>query len=598
MAIDRSSEVQWRDWGAEALSQAEREDRIILLDISASWCHWCHVMDRTTYSNSEIIRFINEHFVPIRVDADKRPDIQDRYLLGGWPTTAFLLPDGRMLSGTTFVPPEAMIRKLHEVDDLYREHKSLVTAQAASMTAEAEAERTEAETPVTQFHTEYIDAADSVIKADFDPVNGSFGREPKFPYPDAIRFAFRRYRKTNDKDMLRIATETLDKMMALYDPVWGGFYRYAMNADWSNPHYEKLLYAQASAIDNYTEAYQVTGDDKYGEIAAGVKAYAERFLADRDKGGFYASQDADIGSHDPNEDLILGDQYFPLSEEDRLSIGTPYVDKTVYTDWNGMMASAYLKLFSVMGDEHARDFAMKTIDRLLSESKAGDRMCHFTDGGPQLCGVLGDQVYFGQALIDAYQASGLRRYLREAEGLADFMSRELQDVVDGGFYFQTFDPHMKGEVLERHKPFDENMVAAQFLTQLFYLSGNENYRNLAARTLTALAYPQLVGNIVGVSYALALEQFLTRPLHIVVVGDRENKETQEMLETSLHAYEPTKLVQFLDPDEDSLTIGDTTYEADEETLAYVCVQDTCHPPVKGNNDLAVMLENVIGGTPS
>jgi uncharacterized protein len=595
MSVDRSSDVQWREWGDESLGQAEREDKLILLDISASWCHWCHVMDRTTYSNQEIIRFINERFVPIRVNGDMRPDIQDRYLLGGWPTTAFLLPDGRMLSGTTFVPPEAMIRKLNEMDDLYREHKPLITAQAASMAAEAEANRSEAETPILEFDTEYIDNAVEVLRKDFDPVHGGFGREPKFPFPDAIRFAFRRYRRAGEKDMLEIATKSLDGLMALYDPEWGGFYRYGLNADWTGPHFEKLLYVQAGAIDSYTEAYQVTGGDKYGEVAAGVKAYVERFLTDHDRGGFYASQDADIHSFDAEREIILGEQYFLLDEHERLEIGAPYVDKAVYTDWNGMMISAYLRLFHVMGDEHAKEFAHRTADRLLAQNMQGDRMCHYADGEPQLCGVLSDQVHFGQALVDMYQSSGHRRYLVEAEKLADFMSRELQDVVDGGFYFNTFDPHTKGEVLERHKPFDENVAAAQFMTQLFYLTGEETYRTMAARTLRALAYPQLMGNIVGVGYALALDLYLNRPLHIVVVGKPDRRETQDMLETSLHAYEPSKLVQVLDPSADDLTIGDTTYEAEEEeTLAYVCVQDMCHPPVKGNQDLAVMLEEVMG----
>ena len=595
MSVDRSSEVQWREWGDESLGQAEREDKLILVDISAPWCHWCHVMDRTTYSNPEIIRFINERFVPIRVNGDKRPDLQDRYLLGGWPTTAFLLPDGRMLSGTTFVPPGAMIRKLQETDDLYREHKSLVTAQAASMTAHAEAQRSEAETPILEFDTEYIDNAVEVLKRDFDSVHGGFGSDPKFPFPDARRFAFRRYRQTGDKEMLEIALKSLDGLMALYDPEWGGFYRYALNADWTGPHFEKLLYVQAGAIESYAEAYQVTGDDKYGETAAGVKAYVERFLTDHDRGGFYASQDADVDSHDPDADIIFGEEFFPLDEAGRLSVGMPDVDKMVYTDWNGMMISAYLRLFHVMGDEHAKEFALRTTDRLLARNMQGDRMCHFNDGEPRLCGVLSDQVYFGQALVDMYQSTGQRRYLIEAEKLAYFMSRELQDVVDGGFYFNTFDPHAKGEVLERHKPFDENVAAAQFMTQIFYLTGEETYRSMAARTLRALAYPQLMGNIVGVGYALALDVYLNRPLHIVVVGKPDSSETQAMLETSLHAYEPSKLVQVLDPSEDDLTIGDTTYQADEEeTLAYVCVRDMCHPPVKGSRDLAVMLEEVLG----
>ena len=592
MTSDHPSRIHWRDWGDAAFKQAEKEDKLILLSLTASWCHWCHLMDKTTYSNPDVIRMLGERFITVRVDGDKRPDIQDRYMLGGWPTTAFLIPDGRILTGTTFIPPEAMIQKLREVDNLYHEHKALVTTQVTSMAAEAEADRVEAEIPYEILDGEHVEAAEQVLKRSFDPANGGFGRDPKFPYPDAVSFAFLRYRKTGDGDMLEMATKTLDGMMKIYDPVWGGFYRYAMSADWSQPHYEKMLYVQAGALDNYSEAYQATGEDRYGEVVAGVKAYVEQFLTDHDKGGFYASQDADIGSHDPNAELILGEAYFPLDEKERLAIGMPEIDRTVYTDLNGLMISAYLRLYNVMGDRHARDFAFRTLDRLLAENMHDGRMCHYFDGRPRVPGILSDQVQFAQALVDAYQSSGQRRYLAEAEKLVDFMVKELRDVMDGGFYFQPFDPRARGELVDRHKPFDENIAAARLLSQMYYLIGRQDYRDLAARTLKAVAYPQLADNITGVSFGRALDLFVSRPLHIVVVGDRDNKETMEMLETGLHAYDPAKLVQVLDPDEDDLTIGELTYEADEQPLAYVCIENVCRPPVKRSEDLAEMLERM------
>ena len=598
MTNDRSSQINWIEWGDSAFEEAEKQDKLILLDLGASWCHWCHVMDRTTYSNPEVIKLINEKFIPVRVDADKRPDIQDRYLMGGWPTTAFLLPDGRILTGTTFIPPEAMINKADEVDSLFHDQRDIVKMHVSSMAAEAEFDRAQAEIPEGALSPVTFDDLKKVLKEDFDSINGGFGGEPKFPFPDGERFAFLQYRRTDDKEMLNIALKTLDGMMGIYDPVWGGFYRYSIRADWSEPHYEKLLYVQATAMDNYLEAYQVTGDDKYGEVAAGIKSYIHRFLSDLDNGGFYGSQDADVNSHNPDAELVMGDRYFIRDEAERLEIGTPYTDKTIYTDWNGMMISAYLRLYHVMGDQHARDFALKTIDRILAESMQSDKLYHYIGSPIDLPIMVSDHVYFGQALVDAYQTCGARKYLSLAEKLVSFMVAHLQDVVDGGFYFQTFDPHAKGEPLERHKPFDENVAAAILLNKLHYLTGYKSYRNLAERTLGSLHYPQVTQNIVGMGYGLALDLYLNHPVHIVLVGDRNKKETKEMLETSLHAYEPSKLVQVLDPEEAPLSIGDMTYEADEETIAYVCVQNICRPPAKSPNDLAVVLEDVIGGTPS
>ena len=597
MGINHSSEIQWREWSDEAFEQAEKEDKLILLDLTAPWCHWCHMMDRTTYSNHEVIRMVNERFIPMRVDADKRPDIQSRYLLGGWPTTAFLIPDGRTLTGTTFIPPEAMIQKLKEVDTFYHEQKSVVAMHVTSMAAEAEAERTQAETPVKMVDKRLIESLAQTLKQNFDSVHGGFGTEPKFPYPDAVRFAFLLYRKTDKRDMLKIAMKTLNGMMGICDPVWGGFYRYSVDAAWQHPHYEKMLYIQAGMLDNYLEAYQVAGDDKYGEVAAGIKAYVTRFLSDQENGGFYGSQDADVHSRDPNAELMLGELYYQKNEDERLAIGLPHVDKTMYTDWNAMMASAYLRLYHVMGDEHACDFALKTIDRIFEENARDGVTSHYTGGQAEVSGLLSDQVYLGKALVDAYQSTGSRRYLADAEKLVGFMVEQLQDVVDGGFYLEPFRPHARGELAERRKPFDENAAAAMLLTELYYLTGQQTYRELAERTLRIIAYPQIYESMAGIGFGLALDLFKSHPVHVVVVGNRSDEQTQEMLEAGLHVYEPLKLVQVLDPEEAPLTIGDMTYKAGEKPLAYVCVQNVCRPPVNDSEDLIAVLEDIIA-TPS
>lgn len=586
-----ASRIHWREWSNKAFEEAEREDKLILLSIGASWCHWCHVMDRTTFSDPDVTELLNERFIPIKVDADKRPDVQDRYLLGGWPTTAFLLPDGRILTGTTFMPPDSMRRKLLEVDDLYREQKSVVTMHVTSMAAEAEADRSETEAVHGTLDFGIIQRVQETLKKDFDRVHGGFGSEPKFTYPDAVRFAFLQYRKTGDREMLEMAEKALESMLKLSDPVWGGFYRYAVNPDWTKPHYEKLLYVQAGVMDNYLEAYQVTGDDRYGETAAGIKAYMERFLADPN-GGFYGSQDADL-RRDNGAGFVPGEDYYSRDEVARLELGIPFIDKSIYTDWNAMAVSAYLRLYAAMGDEHAREFALTTIDRLLRENMVDGRMCHYTDGQPQMPGILSDQVYFAQALIDAYQTTGDRKYLEHAESLVAFMLSELQDVVDGGFYFQMFDPKAKGELLERHKPFDENVASAMLLTLMYYLTGYESFSEQAERTLKSTAYPQLTDTIIGVGYARALDLFMNHPVHIVVVGDRDDEETQAMVETALHTYEPRKIVQVLDPEEDGLTVGDVTYQSEEEPVAYVCVQKVCSPPARGNKELVLLLNDVI-----
>lgn len=599
MARDRSSEIHWEGWTNQAFERAQAEDKLVLLSIGASWCHWCHVLDRTSYSDPEVIETINDRFVPVRVEADHRPDIQDRYLMGGWPTTAVLTPDARILTGATYMPPARMLRMLRQVDKLYHEDRTAVTLRVSGMSeeAEAEADRHRGGMSSRKPGEEVFETLDTALRRDYDWSNGGFGTEPKFPFPDAVRLAFLLYRRTNDESTLEMALRTLDGMSRLIDPVWGGMYRYSVDAQWKHPHYEKMLYVQAGALDNYTQAFQVTGDDRYGEFAASIDSYIRRFLSDQERGGFYGSQDADVRSHEAEADLVAGEQYFPLGEDERLKIGVPYIDTAVYTGWNGMMCSAYFRLYSATDDMQAFGFALKTIDRLLRENVCDGLAYHYNDGEPRVPGLLADQVHFTQALIDAYQTAGRRSYLEHAKELAQVMLERMQDRENGGFYYQAPDPSAIGELARRDKPFDENVAAAKVLAQLNYLTGVESYRDAASRTLEAVAYPQLMESVMGAGYGLALDLCIEPPVHIVVVGDREHSETDKMLKASLHAYEPRKLVQVLDPDEDDLAIGEATYAAQEEPSAYVCVKNVCMSPVTGSDRLTVTLEDVLGGTP-
>ncbi|WP_319586242.1 DUF255 domain-containing protein [uncultured Desulfobulbus sp.] len=589
MSSNHSSAINWHQWNSESFEQAAKEGKLVLLSITAPWCHWCHVMDRTTYSHPSVIDLINNRFIPIKVEGDSRPDIQDKYLLGGWPTTSFLVPDGRILSGTTFLPPEAMINKLREIDALYTDQNSLAMMQVTSMAAEAEAGTMEAETKTEQPWYEITDKIVNAVSNSYDPISGGFGKEPKFLYPEAIRFAFLQFRRHGSSSLLKIALNTLDSMISLCDPVWGGFYRYAVNRDWSHPHYEKMLYVQAGAMDNYLDAYQITSDSKYGETAAGIEAYVNRFLSDQVNGGFYSSQDADVGSHTPDATLIFGEDYFFKEEKERLEIGIPYVDKSLYTDINGQMASAYFRLYQVLGDDNARKFALKTIDRLLRENMKDDCMCHRSDVDMPIYGLLADQVYFGIALADAYQSTGDRKYLDYAKKIAGFMITQLQDIVQGGFHSKLDDPHAIGHLSERHKPFIENVASAKFFADLHYLTGDDMLRKYAINTLDDVDYPDMINSILGAGYGIAADTIMYHPLQVVIVGRLSDPITSKMLSAVLYASEPWKLVQVLDPDQGPLIIGDREFPDSVKPAAYICQDKSCNGPI---SDIEVIVSTL------
>ena len=307
--------VLWREWNGAAFAQAQAEDKPILLDIGAVWCHWCHVMDRESYENAEVARVINESFIPVKVDRDERPDIDARYQVavsaltgqGGWPLTAFLTPDGKPFFGGTYFPPDdrsgrpGMKRLLEAIAHNYRTHRDQIHESAAKI-AEALSE-------VEHFKEGEEAADEQVVKAIvesiggmFDAQNGGFGNAPKFPHPTAIDLLLEAYLETRQEWLLTIVTTTLEHMGrgGVYDQIGGGFHRYSVDERWIVPHFEKMSYDNAGLLGNYLRAYQMTGNTFFREIALGILGFLENVLS-HPEAGFYASQDADINLDDDGD---------------------------------------------------------------------------------------------------------------------------------------------------------------------------------------------------------------------------------------------------------------------------------------------------------
>jgi uncharacterized protein YyaL (SSP411 family) len=304
--------VAWQPWGEEPFKLARTLDRPILLDIGAIWCHWCHVMDEETYSNPEVARLINDHFIAIKVDRDERPDIDARYQQavqmltgrGGWPLTVFLTPDGEVFhGGGTFFPDDrfgepGFKRLLPAIAAAYRGRKEAVLALAEKVRRAVAA--SEAAVRKGDLSSALVGATAQDLVMSFDGLYAGFGRGAKFPMGSAIELAFRLYAESGDQQMLRIATQTLDAMAngGIHDLVGGGFHRYATDRAWQIPHFEKLDYVNAQLLLAYLQAYQATQQTRYREVAEGVIAYTNRVLSDQARGGFYAHQDADVGPGD------------------------------------------------------------------------------------------------------------------------------------------------------------------------------------------------------------------------------------------------------------------------------------------------------------
>ncbi len=308
--------IDWHEWGDDAFARARAEDKPILLDIGAVWCHWCHVIDRESYENPEIAAIINREFIPVKVDRDERPDVDARYQSaiaaisgqGGWPLTGFLTPDGKPFFGGTYFPPDDAIgrpgfrRILTSIADAYRTQRDKVTESAAAL-ADAVAKAETFGDAKGKLDPRLVDGMVDAIVRSFDLRNGGFGRAPKFPHPAALDLLLERYQATREPHLRTVVETTLQKMAlgGVYDQLAGGFHRYSVDERWLVPHFEKMSYDNSELLKNYVHAWQVTQQPLFRETAEGIIGWVNDVLSDQSRGGFYTSQDADVSLDDDGD---------------------------------------------------------------------------------------------------------------------------------------------------------------------------------------------------------------------------------------------------------------------------------------------------------
>lgn len=460
--------INWIEWDKESFEKAEKENKPILLDIHGVWCHWCHVIDNTTYSDKEIIEYVNENFIPIRVDTDKRPDVNKRYNQGGWPTTAFLTPSGQIITGETYVPPDAFKELMLKVTDIFKDIK---TKKVEAINAENK----KLEVKEKNLDKKIVESILNSIMQNFDFDYGGFGIQPKFPMPDAIKLLLQKYRNTKNNEFLIPIKTTLDKMRGIHDNVEGGFYRYSVNQTWSEPHYEKMLEGNAGIISNYLEAYETTKNEDYKKIVLSCFEYLKNNLMNAE-GGFYGSQDAD-------------EEYYKLNLDERKKLKKPFIDKNIYTDFNSMMLSTFFEAYKILKDDYYKEFAKKTIKFLIENSyKENFGMFHYLDGKNKfLSGILADNIYFIKALLDGFETTQENYYLEFAEKLNDFVIKNFFDNKDNVFFDKIETKEDIGFLKIKDKPIIENSIAAENLLRIGKIKNNNEFKKMAENTLLAFS---------------------------------------------------------------------------------------------------------------
>ncbi|TAK34330.1 MAG: thioredoxin domain-containing protein [Chloroflexota bacterium] len=569
---NRASEIQWHEWGKDAFKQASREDKPVLLSISAIWCHWCHVMDETSYSDPDVIATVNQDYIPIRVDADQRPDVDRRYNQGGWPSTVILTPTGEILVGATYIPPTQLSALLWEVRDYYKKNQADVLAKVAQLRARQEALLSSAMPATMDLSEDVVSNLMETVLHQYDPQYGGFGREPKFPHVDALQLALEQYCRRHEERLREVVVTSLDAMQAggMFDHEEGGFFRYSTTRDWSVPHFEKMLEDNANLLRLYLDAFRVIDMESYRETALQVMSYLERTLRDPATGAFFGSQDA------------LED-YYSLSGSERQIVQAPAVDATIYTDRNARVASAYFTAFAVLGDARYRDIAVGLVEFLWSQLRApeGGMFHYYRSGEPNLLGLIGDQLRMAEALLDAYEATGQTAYLDNAAELLKLVRRDYYDTRGG--FLDISEQHaaegVAGLVRRESMIADNALAAVQFL-RLNYLASDPVCREVARSALARFANDYQRYDLLASAYGQAMDRFMNEPVLVTIVGRMGEASTRDLLCAGLHAFSPWKIVQTLDPVQDAERLRQSRYQPGSVARAYVCRNRTCFPPIE------------------
>jgi len=659
--------VDWFPWGDAAFAKAKAENKPVFLSVGYSACHWCHVMEHESFENEDIARVMNAHFVNIKVDREERPDVDHIYMnavqmltgRGGWPMSVFLTPNGEPFYGGTYFPPEdrhgmpglprlleGIARAYHESPDQIRDNVGRLMDALRRMDGQQAADRIPGADLVA-------DSARQLAQS-YDDVHGGLGQAPKFPNEAVFELFTRVHHHSGAERFLEMSLQTLRKMAhgGIYDQLGGGFHRYSVDAEWLVPHFEKMLYDNAQLVPLYVDAFRISGDPLFAQIARDSLDYVLREMHDP-RGGFYSTQDADSEGEEgkffvwtPAEVRALVDEsdfdlicrYWDVTAEgnfegknilhltlDSAQIAKlfgrepdavraavakaraqlfaaradrihPGLDDKVLTAWNGLMISAFARAAEVFDEPRYADAAIGAVEFVESTLQRDDRLLStYKDGVAKLNGYLDDYAFFITALLDVFELTQERRYLDRAAALVRSTIRHFWDAESGGFFF-TSDDHEA--LIVRTKPsFDGsipsgNSAMARNLLRLHHLTGGVEFRERAETLLRVYADAMRQQPFGTANMLCALDFYTQTPKEIVIVGSRDDPATAALLAAARRVYVPNRALTVVVPDGSATlpALLEGKGQIDGRATAYVCERMTCSAPVTDAAALTLLLE--------
>jgi uncharacterized protein len=559
--------ITWQGWSDKLFDQAKAENKFVILDLEAVWCHWCHVMAETTYKDPEVVRLMQAKYIAVRVDQDARPDLSNRYEDYGWPATIVFGANGKeIIMRSGYIPPEEFRSVLKAIitdptpgPSVPRETKMQFGTQSRLTAAQR-----------AQLEKMYVEA--------YDTKHGAWGHVQKFLDWNAAEYALARA-KAGDMNE-KMARQSLTAQLHLVDPVWGGVYQYSTGGDWNEPHFEKIMSMQANDLRIYALGYAQYHDAAWLKAATDIHRFLTTFLRSPE-GAFYTSQDADLvdGEH--------SGEYFKLGDAERRKQGIPRVDKHEYARENGWAIQAVATLYAATGDEKYLQDAVRAAQWVM-ENRAltggGFRHDAVDVAGP----YLADTLAMGQAFLQLYEATGDRAWLGHANDSADFLMANFRSTVAGYVTTKTSTDQAYTPRQER----DENILIARFLNLLAAYSGNKSYREGADHAMRYLATPQVAAQRPTGGVLLADLECAQPAVHITVTGPKNDPAARALFQAANALPGGYKRIEWLDASEGPLPNADVEFPQRKEASAYICTGNSCSSPIIKPEEIRPRLERL------
>jgi uncharacterized protein len=569
---------KWLPWSDDVFAQAKSQQRFVLLDLEAVWCHWCHVMDVTTYRDAKVLALLNKKYLTVRVDQDSRPDLSNRYEDYGWPATVVFDASGHeIVKRQGYLTPDEMASMLQAIID--------DPTPGPSVTAE-----NKIRFPANPLVPATLRSAlEKDYLAGYDIKQGSWGFDQKFLDWDSVEFAMDLAAK-GDARADGMARQTLDAQLQLIDPAWGGVYQYSTSGVWTKPHFEKIMSMQAENLRIYALACGQWHDPKYLQAAQSIQRFLKIFLTSPE-GAFYTSQDADLveGQHSA--------EYFALDDKARRARGVPRVDKHIYARENGWAIAALASLYGVTADEKTLEQAVRAADWVTADrrmSNGGFRHSGKDVGGP----FLGDSVAMTRAYLTLYGVTGDRKWLREAETTMQYLSRTFASAHGAGFVtsLAPTDNSLRADkrAYQPHPQRDENVAVARASNLLVQYTGDEKYRAVSDAAMRYLAAPEIAKHLPVASVLLADYEVTRPPLHLTVVGHKDDPEAKALFVAAMRYPASYKRLEWWDAREGKLPNPDVQYPAVSRAAAYLCTERTCSAPIFKAEEIAGKVRKILG----